>query len=642
MAGERREFRAEQERAAEPGDPRFRNLRGWDSRACIHLKQGVWSGRRGNGRTAGGELHGCGEKEVAGFVDPKTCLVAAAVLALDGGAPEIVPEHQPRQGLWWQHALLPGWEGGAVAARSIGVACRVVFCEAGAELMSGPHCSRRSQGVLEDVGGFDVVIVGGGAGGCVVAARLSESGSRSVLLVEAGPDLRASATGALRDGWLIPREPDWGYRAEPDARGVVEDLTRGKLLGGTSWMTRFALRGSPADYGEWAALGNPGWAFEDVLPYLARLEADADFGDRPWHGDRGPLPVTRYLDLEPTEILVAGMEALKAAGFPAVEDHNRPGAVGAGPMPMSSRHGFRVTTADAYLRLGATPPNLTIRPDAQVADVVFDRTCAAGIRLLDGTVIESGWVVICAGAYGSPAILMRSGVGPAEHLRSIGIPVRVDLPGVGANLADHKGADIDCGYRGSARAAPVLHRVATFHSAATSSDEAPDLMLWLSDPRGDPPIFEIDVVLLRPRARGSVRLRSTNPADPPLIELPNPRHPSDVDRLVEGYRRGLEIAGRPEVRRLCAAPPSPGADGGDDLPKVICTESYSLPHVVGTCAMGPWPDEGAVVDVHGRVHGTDRLSVVDASIVPNGPAAFTHIPTIMLAERLSEQLAAVV
>ena len=163
---------------------------------------------------------------------------------------------------------------------------------------------------------FDVVVVGGGAAGCVVAARLAESGSRSVLLLEAGADHRAAPPGELKDGWRIPREPDWGYAAEADARGVVEDLTRGKLLGGTSWMTRFALRGSPADYDEWAALGNAGWSFDDVLPFFTRLEADAEFGDQPWHGDHGPMPITRYPALEPTEILAAGLDALEAVAFP--------------------------------------------------------------------------------------------------------------------------------------------------------------------------------------------------------------------------------------------------------------------------------------------------------------------------------------
>jgi choline dehydrogenase len=259
---------------------------------------------------------------------------------------------------------------------------------------------------------------------------------------------------------------------------------------------------------------------------------------------------------------------------------------------------------------------------------------------LDGVVIDANWVVVCAGTYGSPAILMRSGIGPAEHLRTVGIPVRLDLPGVGANLADHGGVDIDCGYRGSARAAPILHVAATFHSSLTDNHQAPDLMLWLSDPRGDPAIFEIDVVLLRPRARGTVSLRSPNPAEPPLIELPDRSDPFDVERLVEGYRQGLAVAWRPEVRNLCSAPPSPNAHEDDELAKLIRRDGYHLPHAVGTCSMGPRPEDGAVVDTFGNVHGAERLSVIDASIVPNGPSAFTHLPTIMVAARLSEQIAA--
>jgi choline dehydrogenase len=486
---------------------------------------------------------------------------------------------------------------------------------------------------------FDVVVVGGGAAGCVVAARLAESPSRSVLLVEAGPDLRAGLPAGFSDGWHLPRGFDWGYVAEPDGRGVAENLRRGKLVGGTSWLTRFAVRGSPADYDGWAGLGNAGWGFSDVLPYFRWLEADADFGDQPWHGDAGPVPVTRYPGVELTEASAAGLAALQAAGFPLIDDHNRPGAAGAARMPMNSRDGVRVTTADAYLPVGGTPPNLTIRPGAQVAEIAFEGTRATGVRLLDGPVIEAGWVVLCAGTYGSPAILMRSGVGPAGHLRAHGIDVRVDLPGVGANLADHGGVDIDCGYGGPARTAPILHLLATFHSSGISRSEAPDLMLWLSDPRGDPPVFEIDVGLLRPRSRGRVRLCSADPAEPPSIELPGLRDPYDAGRLAEAYRRGLEVAGHNQIRRLCPGPPAPQPPTDQDLRDLIHASSYSFPHVTGTCAMGPRPDNGAVVDTTGRVHGTDRLTVADASIIPNATSAFTHIPTVMLAERLAEQLA---
>ena len=277
---------------------------------------------------------------------------------------------------------------------------------------------------------------------------------------------------------------------------------------------------------------------------------DASYCPRAGQGSRRP-------EVELSEIAAAALEALEAVGFLCVEDHDRPGAVGAGRLPMSSCDGRRVTTADAFLPLGRTPANLITRADAQVADIVFDDTRAVGIRLLDGAVIEAGWVVLCAGVYGSPAILMRSGIGPADHLRSLGIPVRLDLPGVGANLADHAGVDIDCGYRGAARAAPILHLIATLHSTLAASDEAPDMMLWLFDPRGDPPIFEIDIVLLRPRGRGTVRLRSRDPAEPPLIQLPDRWDPIDIQRLAEGYLQGLDVATQPRIRSLCTAPPSP-------------------------------------------------------------------------------------
>jgi choline dehydrogenase-like flavoprotein len=286
-----------------------------------------------------------------------------------------------------------------------------------------------------------------------VAARLSESTSRSVLLLEAGPDLRVSMPDQIRDGWRMTQDFDWGFASEPDERGVVEKQRRCKLLGGTSWVTRFAVRGSPADYDGWEKLGNSGWGFDDVLPYFVRLEADADYGDQPWHGDDGPVRVHRYHELDLTEIGNAGRRALEAVGFPMVKDHNRPGAVGAGRMPMSSRNGIRVTTADAYLPVGKTPSNLTIWPEAHVADVILEGARARGVRLLDGTEIEASWVVLSAATYSSPSILMRSGVGPADHLRSVGVQVRVDLPGVGANLADHPSVDIDSGYRGPARAA---------------------------------------------------------------------------------------------------------------------------------------------------------------------------------------------
>ena len=488
---------------------------------------------------------------------------------------------------------------------------------------------------------FDVVVVGAGAAGCVVAARLAALSSRTVLLVEAGPDRRAATPERLRDGWRIAREDfDWGYHSVPDERGVAANVWRTKLLGGTSWLTRFTLRGSPADYDEWAARGNPGWSFDEVLPYFNRLECDTDFGREPWHGDRGPMPSNRYLDLEPSATLAAGVAALESVGFPTVADHNRPGSVGVGRMPMNSRDGVRVTAADAYLPADATPPNITVLPDTTVARILFDDVRARGVELIDGTEIEAGWVVISAGTYGSPALLIRSGIGPPSLLSEIAVPVLVDLLGVGENLIDHPGVYVECGYTGPGRDAPLLHTVATFHSTATSATAAPDLMLWMSDPEGagGEAVFDIDIVMLRPRSRGRVRVGSSDPREPPLIELPT-LVDDDVDRLCEGYARALDVANRRELRGACDGPPLRDASI-DELRERVRSESYSLPHVVGTCAMGPADADGAVVDAEGRVHGTEHLSVIDASVMPDVPSGFTHFPTIMIAERLAEQLAA--
>jgi choline dehydrogenase len=228
---------------------------------------------------------------------------------------------------------------------------------------------------------------------------------------------------------------------------------------------------------------------------------------------------------------------------------------------------------------------------------------------------------------------MRSGLGPSDHLTDLGIPVRVDLPGVGENLADHPEVDLDPGWRGTGSDRPLLHSIATFHSDGVASG-APDVLFWTSDPPADADSTSIDVVLMKPRSRGSVRLRSADPSVRPIIRLPNLDEPADLERLAAAYRHGLEIANRPEVRRLCREP-APDPHSKAELEALIRTDLFSIPHVVGTCAMGPDATTGAVVDASGAVHGTEDLFVVDASIIPDAPSGFPHLITIMLAERLA-------
>jgi len=488
--------------------------------------------------------------------------------------------------------------------------------------------------------GAEVVIVGGGAAGCVLARRLADGG-RQVLLLEAGPDLGRGSGPALLDGWRNPRgsewTTDWGYESEPDADGNPAKLRRGKLLGGTSWLTRFAVRGHPADFEAWAARGNPGWSFSEVLPTFRRLETDADFGDDPWHGSAGPMTINRYGTRRRSAIHDAAVEALRDAGFASVEDHNAPGAVGAGPMPMSTRDGRRLTTLQAYLERDAWPASLRVNGGTEVDNVLLERGRARGVRLTDGTEIAADLVILSAGTYGSPPLLMRSGVGPATHLRELGIAVVVDLPGVGENLADHPGVDLDAGFGGDAACEALRHTIATHRSRSQPTDRPPDLMFWIHEPSEDDGRLYLDPILLKPESRGTVRLRSADPQDPPRIILPGVRTDHDVVRLMEGYKLGVAIANHPSIRAL-AGESAPSMPSGTAELRERVANAYSLPHVVGTCRMGPSPDAGDVVDAVGRVHGVDGLRVIDASIIPDAPSGFPHLVTIMAAEHLSQQV----
>jgi choline dehydrogenase len=485
--------------------------------------------------------------------------------------------------------------------------------------------------------GYDVIVVGAGAAGCVMAARLSEDPGRTVLLLEAGPDRTRAVPPALRDGWGLARGPDWtddwGYRSEPVGTDEPAALRRGRLVGGTTWLTRFAVRGSPSDCDAWAARGLGGWSFDEVLPRFRQLERDLEFGPAPWHGEGGPVPITRYPGVDRSPVHLAAIDSLVGDGFETVEDMNAPDALGVGPMPMSSFEGRRVSAADAYLGAAGGRPNLELRADSEVVAVEVDGGAARGVRLADGTAIAAGEVVLCAGTYGSPRLLLLSGIGPADELRKLGIPLASDLPGVGRNLADHPAVELDVGWAGAPTSDRQLHTIATWRS--DTGDASPDLLFWLADPAGTPAAFSMECVLMRPRSRGSVTLRSADPAMPPRISLPGLREPEDVERLGTAALRARRVALQPALRALCDGAPADPPARGPALERWVRDNQYSIPHVVGTCAMGVSPADGAVVDAHGRVHGTDRLRVVDASVVPDPPSGFPNLITMMVAEHVA-------
>ncbi len=294
----------------------------------------------------------------------------------------------------------------------------------------------------------NIVVVGAGASGCLLAARLAAAGRR-VVLIEAGPDLRGREQPVLRDGWAFSREYAWGFASEPDASGRSTPVLRTRAVGGTAWVTRFAVRSHQADFAVWNELVGGGWAFAETLSAFCAVERDEDYPGEPWHGADGPIWVTRYPQVASTQFEAAFRAALRGDGVDPEPDLNRPGARGFGRVPMSSHGGRRSISADL---LDDAPANLVVRSNTTVERVVIEEGRATGVSLVEGPTIPAGTVVLAAGVYGSPCLLLRSGIGPARALNELGIEVLVDLPGVGMNLSDHPAVSIDTGYRGVQRA----------------------------------------------------------------------------------------------------------------------------------------------------------------------------------------------
>ncbi len=502
----------------------------------------------------------------------------------------------------------------------------------------------------------DVVIVGAGTAGCVLAARVSEDPACDVLLLEAGPDYPTPEQLPLdlADGSHLPSDRssshDWGLTsAAGRGTGVPPvPLPRGWVVGGSSAVNgTFALRGYPEDYDAWAAAGNDGWGFDQVLPVFCRLEDDLDLGDRRWHGQHGPVPIRRYPAEERSVVACTYLEAASRAGHPEVVDHNEPGAVGVGPLPVNTRDRLRMSAALTHLAPARGRPNLTVRGLAPVDRVEVDRGRVRGVRLVDGEVVGADRVVLAAGAYASPAVLLRSGIGPADDLRHLGIEPVVNLPGVGRALADHVLASVDVPVRPEPVARPNYQTMTTWRS--DGSDGLPDLHLFACGPFetnrvGDGErLLPLVVGLLDPASRGRVQLSSADPTDPPRIDLGYLTEPRDAEPLLAGLHEARRILATEPLRSLVTGPEiSPGPDVTDDaslrerLPGLVRTYH----HPVGTCRMGTDPDDGAVVDPRGRLYGVDGLAVIDASIMPSIPRANTNLPTLMIAEHLADGLLA--